>query len=247
MGTLRLLEPGFHQSHFVDVLEQTFWAGIAGDDAFPPWLRRNLAPWPTLRSREFYVDEGALAVATAPPADRILAGRAAIGKRFYGIEAAESRGLAVAPSIQGAQRRADRAGFAAVRVDHDLRVGNLAGDEVDLGLDHRKIAVRAALKDEVASGGAQILQLAGINPNIERQHRGKGGHDLLRRPTLTLLVDDVRLQEHAASHGKHRQRFGLEGSLGVALERHAVALRDALQKRTIAGRALRVESEVGDG
>ena len=84
--TLRLLEPGFHHPHLVDVLDQTFRAGIAADDAFPARLYGNLAPWPSLRFGQLHVDESALAIAAAPAADRVVVGRAAIGKRFDGVE-----------------------------------------------------------------------------------------------------------------------------------------------------------------
>ena len=131
-------------------------------------------------------------------------------------------------------------------MDLDLGVGNLAGDEIDLRLDHREVAVGAALQHELAADGAQVGQLTGIDPHIERQHRGERRHDFFRRPALALLVDDVGLQEHAATHGESRQRFGGEGALRIILQRHVVAFRDALQERAVAGGALRVEAEVGD-
>src|SRR3981189_762591 len=97
--TLRLLEPGFHHPHLVDVLDQPFRAGIAADDAFPARLYGNLAPWPSLRFGQLHVDESALAIAAAPAADRVVVGRAAIGKRFDGVEAAETGGRSTAPCI----------------------------------------------------------------------------------------------------------------------------------------------------
>src|SRR5262249_62418605 len=109
--------------HSFPILAPPCGPGFAADAPPPPRLCRNLAPWPSLRFGELHVDEGALAVAAAPAADGVLAGRAAIGKPFYGIEAAEASGIAAAPCVQGAKCRTDRACFAAVRVDHDLRVG----------------------------------------------------------------------------------------------------------------------------
>ena len=211
-----------------------------------PAASGNLAPRPSRRPWKLDIDERALAVAGAPAADRVIVGGAAIGQRFDCVEAAEAARLSAAPRIQRAERRADRAGLAGVGVDHDLRVGNLAGDEIDLRLDHREIAVRAALEHELAPDRAQVLQLAGIDPDVERQHGGERGHDLLGRPALALLVDDVGLQEHAAPHGESGHGLGLEGALGVALERDAVALGDSLQKGAVARRALRVEPKVGD-
>src|SRR6185312_2533931 len=99
---------------------------------------------------------------------------------------------------------ADRARLARIRMDHDLGVRDLAGDEIDLGLDHRGIAMRAALQDEFPADRAQILQLTGIDPHVERQHGRQRRHDLVGRPALALLIDDVGLQENAAPHGELR-------------------------------------------
>ena len=51
---------------------------------------------------------------------------------------------------------------------HDLGVSYLRSDEVDLGFDYREVAVRAALQDELASRGSEVLQLPGIDPHVER-------------------------------------------------------------------------------
>ena len=86
--------------------------------------------------------------------------------------------------FERAQRRADGAGLAGIGMDQDFGIRHFAGDEVDLSLDHREVAVRAALQHETATGRAQVLQLAGINPHIERKHGGEPGHDFLGRPAL---------------------------------------------------------------
>ena len=51
---------------------------------------------------------------------------------------------------------------------HDLGVLHLRSDEVDLSFDHREVAVRAALQDELASRGSEVLQLPRIDPHVER-------------------------------------------------------------------------------
>ena len=131
-------------------------------------------------------------------------------------------------------------------MDQDFGVRHFAGDEVDLSLDHGKVAMRPALQHETATGRTQVLKLAGINPHVERKHGSKPGHDFLGRPAFALLIDDVGLQEHAAAHGQARHRLRFEGAGGVFLERNSVALGHALQECAVAGRALRVQAEVGD-
>src|SRR5437762_10225197 len=85
-------------------------------------------------------------------------------------------------------------------MEHDLGVGHLAADEVDLRLHDGHVAVGAALEHELAPGRAQILQLPGVDPDVDGQHGRQRGHDLLGRPTLALLVDDVGLEEDTAAH-----------------------------------------------
>ena len=63
---------------------------------------------------------------------------------------------------------------------------------------------------------------------------------------FALLIDDVGLKENAAAHGQARHRLGLEGAVGVFLKRDPVALGHALQKCAVAGRALRIQAEIGD-
>ena len=94
--------------------------------------------------------------------------------------------------------------------------------------------------------GSQILQLAGVDPDVDRQHRGQRGHDLLGRPALALLVDDVGLEEDAAAHGQGRHGLRLERAVGIVLERDRVALGHALEEGAVAGRALGIQPEVGD-
>ena len=125
--------------------------------------------------------------------------------------------------------------------------GTFLPNEVYLRLHDRKIPVRAALEHEPAAGRCHVLKLAGIDPHVDRQHRGERGHDLVGRPALALLIDDVGLKKHTASHGETRHRPGGERPVGVFVERDAIPLRDALQKRAVARRTLRVQPEIGDG
>ena len=129
----------------------------------------------------------------------------------------------------------------------DFPVRHLAPDEVHLRFHDRHVAMRSALKDELAPGRTKILKLPGVDPDVDRQHRGERGHDLLGRPALALLVHDVGLEEHPAAHGQGRHRLRLEGAVRIALERDVVALGHALQERAVAGGALGVQPEVGDG
>src|SRR5437899_10226917 len=245
--TLDLLQLRLHHAHLVDVLDEPLRTGVVADDALPAGRQGHLAPLAALRARELDVDERPRAVDRAPLADGLDAGRARVSQRRDGVEAPEARRLAALAPVAGAERGADGAGFAGVRVQNDFGVGYLAPDEVHLRLDHGHVAVGAALQDELAAGGPEILELARVDPHVDRQHRRQRGHDLLGRPALALLVDDVRLEEDAAAHREARHRLGLERAVGVGLERDVVALGHALQEGAVAGRALRVQPEVGDG
>src|SRR5207253_1021937 len=105
-------------------------------------------------------------------------------------------------------------------------------------------AVRAALQDELAARGREILELSSVYPHIEWQHRREASHDLVRRPALALLVHDVGLQEHATSHGQRWHRLGAERALRILIERDGIALGHALKEGTVARRALRVQPKV---
>src|SRR5262245_9208736 len=220
MRTLILLQSRFHGLHLVDILDQPLRTGVAADDTLPALFKRNLAPWATGRARQLHVDEGALAVATAPAANRMVVGRAAIRERFDEVESAEPARHSIPHHLARAQRGAYGAGLARIGVNHYLRVGNFAFDEVNLRLDHSQVAMGPTLQHEFAADRAQILQLARIDPDVDGEDRCQRCHDLLGRPALPLLIDDVGLQKHAASQGKLWHGLGLERPLRIALERH---------------------------
>src|SRR5262249_1793466 len=234
MRTSALLQSGFDQPHLVDVFQQSLRAGVSADHALPALLQRDLAPRTAYRSGQLYVDEGALAVATAPVTNGVVARRAAVGQRLDDFESAEPARRSGLQPLPRAQRRADRPGLARIGMNDNLRVGYLRLDEVDLRLDHGQVAMRAALQHEFTADRAQILQLSGVDPDVDWQNRRQRSHDLVRRPTLALLIDDVRLKKDAASHGERRHGLRRKRSLRVSLQRYAVALGDALQECSIA-------------
>ena len=243
--TLDLLQLGLHHAHLVDVLDQPLRAGVAADHPLPALAERQLAPRAALRAGELHVDERARAVDRAPLADGLRARRARVGERGDGVEAAERLAAPFARQSDRAERGADGPRLAGVRMDDHVGVGDLAADEVHLRLHHRHVAVRAALEHELAPDGSKILQLTGVDPDVDGQHRGQRGHDLLGRPALALLVHDVRLEEHAAAHGQGRHGLGLEGAIGIVLERNVVALGHPLEEGAVPRRALGVQPEVG--
>jgi len=53
-------------------------------------------------------------------------------------------------------------------MNHDLGVGHLRTDEIDLSFHYREVAVRTALQDELASRCGEVLQLSSIDPHVER-------------------------------------------------------------------------------
>src|SRR5580692_10738704 len=94
ISTFALIDPSFHDPHFVDVLQQPLRTGIAADDAFPAFRDRNFAPRPSRRPGQLHVDEGALAVAAAPMSDRMIIGRGPVSEGFNGGKAAKSAAAA---------------------------------------------------------------------------------------------------------------------------------------------------------
>src|SRR5206468_3443135 len=167
--TLDLLELRLHHAHLVDVLDEPLGTRVVADDSLPAGRQRQLAPLAALGARQLDVDERPRAVDRAPLADGLGAGGAGVGQRGDRVEAAEVRGLAALLPLAGAERGADGAGLAGIRVQDYLGVGHLAPDEVDLRLHHRHVAVGAALQDELAPGRAQILELARVDPDVDRQ------------------------------------------------------------------------------
>src|SRR5690606_19731848 len=189
---------------------------------------------------------GPLAVHRAPAADRVLAGRAAVFELLDEIEAAEAARPPLDVSVYRTKRRADGARLARIGVDQDFGIRHFRFDEIDLRLHHGHIPVRAALQHELPTDGAQVLELTGVDPDVQGEYGREPRHDLFGRPALALLIDDVRLQEHPAAHREPRHGPRLECLVRVFLERDAVALGHALQEGAIARGTLRVQPEVGN-
>src|SRR6266550_1703724 len=79
----------------------------------------------------------------------------------------------------------------------------------------------------------EIIQTAGINPDVQRKNRAQRGEDFLRLPALALLIDDVALQKDAASHGELRHRLRPKRSVRDLAERDAESFGNALQERAV--------------
>src|SRR5262245_26167926 len=135
--TLDLLELRLDDAQLVGVLDEPLGARVAADHALPAGQERQLAPGSAGRARDLDIDERARAVDRAPLADGRGAGRRLVDERLDGIEAAKPGGRAGPAPVGRAQRRADRAGFAGVRMQNDLRLRDLDADEVDMSLHHR--------------------------------------------------------------------------------------------------------------
>src|SRR5580698_499260 len=238
---------GLNYFHFTDVFDEAFRAGVIDDDALPTFAERNFAPLAAFAAEEFNVDKAALAVDRAPVADGFGGGDRFVGELFDLVETAEARAAAGGLPIERDESRADRACFAGIRVDDDVGVGNFGFDEIHLGFYDGEIFVRAALEDEFVSGAAQVAHAACVNPNVERKNGAERGENFVGLPAFALLVDDVRLQEDAAAHGKLRHGFGVEGAVGHLAHRDVEAFGDALEERAVARGTLRVEAEVSDG
>src|SRR5438128_6801689 len=130
--TLDLLELRLHHAHLVGVFHQPLGAGIAADDALPPGGQRHLAPGPPLRPGELDVDEGARAVDRAPLADGLGLGRARVGQRLAGVEAAELARRPALPERSRAEGGPDGPRLARVRLQDPAGAGHLLADEVHL-------------------------------------------------------------------------------------------------------------------
>src|SRR5205807_4601370 len=128
--TLDLLEPGLHDTHLVDILDEALGTRVATDDTLVALRQRQLAPRAALAARELHVDERASAVDRAPLADRLGAGGRRILQPGDRGEAPERRGGAVLAPVGRAQGGADGARLARVRMEDDVGVRHLGADEV---------------------------------------------------------------------------------------------------------------------
>src|SRR4051812_8254176 len=128
--TLDLLELCLDHPHLVHVLDEALGTRVAADHALVTFRQWELAPRAALAARKLDVDERPRTVDRAPLADGLGAGRAGVLQPGDRGEAEERRGLAVALApVACAQRCADRAGLAGVRMQHDLGLRHLAADE----------------------------------------------------------------------------------------------------------------------
>lgn len=98
----------------------------------------------------------------------MLVGSARVFERLDHVVSAKARRSTWLRHVAGAERRADRARLARVRMHHDLGVLHLRTDEIDLSFDYGEVEVCAALQNELASGGGEVLQLPGVDPHVER-------------------------------------------------------------------------------
>jgi hypothetical protein len=85
-----------------------------------------------------------------------------------------------------------------------------------------------------------------MQKNVAREHRGQPGQNFSGLPSLTLEVDNIRLEKDRTAITEGRHRLGGKGRFRVALNRNAEALRGGLQKIAIASRTLRIELEIPD-
>src|SRR5437016_5480656 len=157
--TLDLLELPFHDAHLVHVFHEPLGAGVAADHALPALGDGHLRPWTTLGPGKLHVDERARAVDGAPLADGLGTRGARVGQGGDRVEPAEARGAAALAPVRGTQGGTDRTGFARIRMHDDFAVRHLAPDEVHLRFHDRHVAMRSALKDELAPGRTKILKL----------------------------------------------------------------------------------------
>src|SRR5262245_55926097 len=158
-GTLHILQLALDDAELVHVLDEPLRARVAADDSRPAFADRHLAPRTAGRTRQTHVDERPLAADRTPVADGVLVGRARVAQPGDRVEAAEAARLRLPLPLERAQRRADRARLARVRMDDDLGVRHFLADEVDLRLDDREVAMRPALQDELAADRREVLQL----------------------------------------------------------------------------------------
>ena len=158
--------------------------------------------------------------------------------------------MAVVPQSPRLDRRADRAGLAAVLVDDDFRLdlgaAEVRADEVDFRLDRREVVLRPALKHEPRAELGQVRDTCHVEKDVLRQDRRQTGKDFLRRPSLPLEIDDVGLHEHRAAVAEHRHRRGRERAIGELLHRNAEGFGGRLQEVAVPRGTLRVQLEVLD-
>src|SRR5215831_2358099 len=114
-----------------------------------------------------------------------------------------------------------------------LGVRHFAENEINLRLYHREIAMRAALQDVFPTDLLQVVHATRVDPDVKRQDRAQACENFFRLPSLALLIDDVALQKHSASHRQSRHRHRLERAIGHLTHRDIETLRDSLQECTV--------------
>ncbi len=194
------------------------------------------------------VDERAHALVLAEVAPRAVVALGLELDALGRVEADEGRLAPLPPQADGFEARADGAGLAAVLVEDDVRLARLAlkvvADEVDLCLDGRQVALRAALQHEPPAEPREVGRLGHVEEHVPRQHGGQAGEDFLRLPAVALDVGDFRLEEQHAPLAEHRHLARRERRLGELLDRVAETAGDRLEEVPVAGRAGRVQPEV---
>ena len=116
------------------------------------------------------VDERARAVVRAEMAPRGLVVAADVLDVDRGVEADERRVAAPLHDAQRLERRADRPGFAWMRVHVDLGVRHALLDVVDLRLHAREVVLRAALQHVARAQRRHARNLHDVLPDVLRQH-----------------------------------------------------------------------------
>lgn len=216
------------------ILDKALRTGVVDNHALPPFRQGHVAPWAASPARKLDVDKSALAKRVAPAAAGVLRRSGPIVESLQYVEAPESRGLSPFHPLLRDECGANRPGLPRIGMHDHLRAGNFRADEIDLRLHDGKVSVRAALKDKLAADLLQVGEATCVDPYIERQDGAEAGQDLLGMPTLALLVNDVALQEDAATHRQGRHRFRGKRAGSEFVHRDAEPFGDPLQKRAVA-------------
>src|SRR5262249_41355272 len=96
-------------------------------------------------------------------------------------------------------------------------------DKIHLRFDRGQIVLCAALQYEVGPEGCDVRYLRHIEPDILWQDCRQPRHDLLRLPTLSLKINDVRLHKDGATVTEGWHRLRAKGNIGVIFNLHPEA------------------------
>ena len=110
---------------------------------------------------------------------------------------------AVVPQPPGFERRADRAGFAAMLVHDDFGRTSLPLNRDSMKSTCAFTAARLYCVPPCSRKrvpmARDVRNLRNVQPDVLRQHVAQAGHDLFRLPSLALEIDDVGLHEYRAA------------------------------------------------